>query len=65
MHGRCYIAFQIIFLVCYFIFLVLLNLKCGFADFPLIGMRWAPDNKVILRPLEQNLAPERCKKWIF
>ena len=25
-------------------------------------MRAAPDNKVILRPLEQNLAPERYKK---
>jgi hypothetical protein len=24
-------------------------------------MRAAPDNKVILRPLEQNLAPERYK----
>ena len=35
------------------------DLKCGFADFPLIGVRAAPDNKVILRPLEQNLAPER------
>jgi hypothetical protein len=41
--------------------LSLLDLKCGFADFPLIGMRAAPDNKVILRPLEQNLAPERRK----
>jgi hypothetical protein len=41
--------------------LSLLDLKCGFADFHLIGMRAAPDNKVILRPLEQNLAPERCK----
>jgi hypothetical protein len=39
------------------------DLKCGFADFPLIGVRAAPDNKVILRPLEQNLAPERCKKY--
>jgi hypothetical protein len=28
----------------------------------LIGMGAAPDNKVILRPLEQNLAPERHKK---
>ena len=28
----------------------------------LIGMRAAPDNKVILWPLEQNLAPERYKK---
>ncbi|PHS01619.1 MAG: hypothetical protein COA68_01440 [Oceanobacter sp.] len=37
----------------------MLDLKCGFADFPLIGVRAAPDNKVILRPLEQNLAPER------
>ena len=36
-------------------------LKCGFADFPLIGVRAAPENKVILRPLEQNRAPERYK----
>jgi hypothetical protein len=28
----------------------------------LIGMRAAPGNKAILRPLEQNLAPERHKK---
>ena len=33
-----------------------LDLKCGVADFPLIGMRAAPDYKVILRSLEQNLA---------
>jgi hypothetical protein len=39
------------------------DLKCGFAVFPLIGVRTAPDNKVILRPLEQNLAPERRKKY--
>jgi len=39
------------------------DLKCGFAGFPLIGVRAAPDNKVTLRPLEQNLAPERCKKY--
>ena len=43
--------------------LSLFDLKCGFADFPLIGVRAAPDNKVILRPLEQNLAPERYKKY--
>ena len=41
------------------------DLKCGFADFPLIGVRAAPDNKVILRPLEQNLAPERYKNGYF
>jgi hypothetical protein len=29
----------------------------------LIGVRAAPDNKVILRPLEQNLAPDRYKKY--
>jgi hypothetical protein len=40
-------------------------LKYGCSDFLLIGMRAAPDNKVILRPLEQNLAPERYKKWIL
>jgi hypothetical protein len=40
-------------------------LKCGFADFPLIGMRAAPDNEVILRSLEQNLAPDRCKKYEY
>jgi hypothetical protein len=39
------------------------DLKCGFADFLLIGVRAAPENKVILRPLEQNLAPERYKKY--
>ena len=37
------------------------DLKYGFADFPLIGVRAAPENKVILRPLEQNRAPERYK----
>jgi hypothetical protein len=37
------------------------DLKYGIADFPLIGVRAAPDNKVILGPLEQNLAPDRCK----
>ena len=40
--------------------LVPFDLKYGFADFPLIGVRAAPENKVILRPLEQNRAPERC-----
>jgi hypothetical protein len=38
-------------------------LKFGFAGFPLIGVRTAPDNKVILRPLEQNLAPERYNEY--
>jgi hypothetical protein len=28
-------------------------------------MRAAPDNKVILRSLEQNLAPERYKKYEY
>ena len=67
--GRCYTAFQIKNLIFYFISLELfalklapLDLKYGFSDFSLIGVRAAPDNKVILRPLEQNLAPERCKK---
>jgi hypothetical protein len=41
--------------------LVPFDLKYGFADFPLIGVRAAPENKVILRPLEQNRAPERYK----
>jgi hypothetical protein len=43
--------------------LVPFDLKCSFAVFPSIDVRSAPDNKVILRPLEQNLAPERCKKY--
>jgi hypothetical protein len=69
-HGRCYTAFQIKNLICYFtslesfaLKLAPFDLKCGFADFSLIGMRAAPDNQVILRPLEQNLAPERRKKY--
>jgi hypothetical protein len=40
-------------------------LKCGFADFPLIGVRAVPDNQVILRSLEQNLAPERYTKYRY
>ena len=67
-HGRCYNAFQIKDLICYFMTLKYFtlksapsDLKCGFTDFPLIGVRAAPDSKVILRPLEQNLAPERYK----
>ncbi|MFT6423281.1 MAG: hypothetical protein ACJA2K_002030 [Thalassolituus sp.] len=32
------------------------DLKYCVADFLLIGVRAAPDNKVILWPLEQNLA---------
>jgi hypothetical protein len=43
----------------------LFALKFDFAALLLIGMRAAPGNKAILRPLEQNLAPERYKKWIL
>ena len=68
-HGRCHTVFQIKYPTSYFISLepfafklAPFDLKCGFADFPLVGVRAVPDNKVILRPLEQNLAPEPCKK---
>jgi hypothetical protein len=69
-HNRCYTSFQIKDLIFYFIPLEPLTLKSapfdlkyGFADFLLIGLRAAPDNQVILRPLEQNLAPERYNKF--
>ena len=69
-HDRCYTSFQIKDLIFYFIPLEPLTLKSapfdlkyGFADFLLIGLRAAPDNQVILRPLEQNLAPERYNKF--
>jgi hypothetical protein len=69
-YGSCYTALQIKYLIYYLMSLgpftlklAPFDLKCGFAAFHLIGVRAAPDNKVILRPLEQNLAPERCKKY--
>jgi hypothetical protein len=70
-HGRChylldkYLIFYLMLLEPLTLKLVPFDLKCGFADFPLIGMRAAPDNEVILRSLEQNLAPDRCKKYEY
>jgi hypothetical protein len=46
----------------FILYLTPFDLKYSFADFCLIGVRAAPDHKVILRPLEQNLAPERRNK---
>jgi hypothetical protein len=56
-------AMQICHLVCHFMPLEPFALKYGCSEFLLIGMRAAPDNKVILWPLEQNLAPERYKLY--
>ena len=67
-HNRCYTSFQIKDLIFYFMPLEPLTLKSapfdlkyGFADFLLIGLRAAPDNQVILRHAKQS-APERPLK---